>query len=61
MTIDSCYLCEREKEGLFIPAPWTPDGQVLIGTRCVMEALFLHPMLAGFAPAEEKDLVHLNH
>lgn len=43
--IDSCYLCEIGKQGLFLPVE---DRTVLICEKCVLKCIWAHPKLAAF-------------
>ncbi len=42
--MDSCYLCEIEKEGLQVPVG---DNLVLICHRCVLDCIHRHPKLCA--------------
>jgi hypothetical protein len=46
--VDSCYLCEIGTEGLFVPAPWVPEREILVCTDCTLNAIYRHPKLAAF-------------
>lgn len=40
--IDSCYLCEIGKEGLFVPLD---DQTIMVCIDCVLECIYSHPKL----------------
>ena len=56
--VDSCYLCEIGKEGLWLPMP---DQTVLICHTCVLESIWMHPKLSLHRKEQDVDKHHRNH
>lgn len=40
--VDSCYLCELEHEGLFVPLE---DRTILLCLKCLLECIHSHPKM----------------